>query len=169
MNFDADADENADPGLERLGPVARMLASSEPTSLAGTTDQEFADAVVEIAELHADEYPMRDGDELDLALTRIVMWQIPGVDKAIIEWLADEPTTEGLGVVARMLWQLWSTAVAHPPIEPELVRLLLTLAHAVHIGDTERGPLDAALKLAAQQVEDAEMAELIRGEIHRDL
>lgn len=152
-----------EPGesLEGFGAIARALISSQPTAFASESDAEFAEAVVELAEAHAKDYLVRDGDELNLALTRVVMREIPGVDGALIGWLAENPSTERLGVVSRMLWQLWSTAVPHPPIAPSLVEALIAAADRVDVGATERGPLRAALRLAAAQLEDQHVLALI--------
>jgi len=146
---------------EPLSPVARALAASRSPGLGDFTDEAIAEAVVELAALHAAEYLERDGDEMDRALTRVVMRQIPGVDRALVRWLAAGPSAERLGVASRALWHLWSTAVPHPAVDSDVVRAFVAAARSLPPGPTEIGAYRAALALAARQVTDPATAALL--------
>jgi hypothetical protein len=144
----------ADIPDDPLGPVAHALADSRSDGIGDATDEAVADAVVELAQLHAADYLRRDGDEMDRALTRVVMRQVPGVDRTLVNWLAARPSAERVGVASRALWHLWSTAVPHPPIDRDVVLAFVGAARSVPLGLTEIGPYRAALSLASRQVTD---------------
>ena len=135
-----------------LGPLAAALAGGEPPDLAGVSDAEVAGAAVEVAAAHAADYLRRDGDELDLAMIRTMIAGVPGVDRALVDWLGAAPSGERLGIVSRALWQLWSTANPHPPLEDDVVRAFVAAAGRAPLTWLERGPYAAALRLAAAQV-----------------
>jgi hypothetical protein len=131
--------------------------------LSAETPQSIAQAVTDIAELYAahDGDGGMDADPLALAMTRVVMGQWPGVDRAVLDWLLDAPSPQKLGVAAQILWHLWSTAVPHPPIRPDLVRSLIEIGRNLHLSVYELAPFRAVLSLAARQVDDPEVMALI--------
>ena len=148
-----------------LGPLAAALIASTSPNLERETEEALGAAVVEIATVHAREYLERDGDELYLAMARIIGRQVPGVDTALVAWLGRNPSRARLGVASNALWYLWSYSGWRSLLEPNVVRDLLRAGRLVPIGWTEIGPYRTALSAAAKLVTDEDVLAIITQEI----
>ena len=146
-----------------IDPLARALMGTRSPDLSAQTPQSIAQAVTSIADMYAaqDNDAALNADHLALAMTRVVMGQWPGVDGAVLTWLLNGPTPEKLGIAARMLWHLWSTAVPHPAIRPDLVRSFIEVGRSLPLSPYERASFRSVLNLAARQVGDPELSTLI--------
>jgi hypothetical protein len=145
---------DTDPlGFTPVDPLALKLMDTHCPRLDCETAERIARAATNIVRLYAAD-PERDPDRVDLAMTRVVMCQFPNVDRAVVEWLTDNPSASALAVVLQMLWHLWTTAAPHPPIDPRLVRDLIDMwAHSKE-SEKEDAPFLALLRMVAAQVDD---------------
>jgi hypothetical protein len=155
-------DEAAD-----LSEPAQALLDSGSHAYAELEPTEVRDGIVELVAAQELAYLEYDMLEIDIALVRALLLETADVDDRLIEWLVDRPSTARLGLTCRALWQLWSPANPHPPIDPNSVRRLMAAAGQVDIGSNEIGAYRAALGFAAGQIADAGTLAAIDQEVAR--
>ncbi|HET6298548.1 MAG TPA: hypothetical protein VFG33_34565 [Kribbella sp.] len=154
-------------GRAGLGQAARALLDSGSSQYAELTPAELREGIVELVAGQESDYLEYEMLEIDIALVRAMRLEIPDLDGRLIEWLGDRPSTARLGVTCRALWQLWSPANPHPPIDPAAVRRLMAAAAQVAIGINEVGAYRAALGFAADQIDDPRTLAAIDQEVTR--
>ncbi|MGW4767773.1 hypothetical protein ACWEO2_06975 [Nocardia sp. NPDC004278] len=137
-----------------LGRAAEALLDSSSHAYAELDPSEIREGIIGLVSAQESAYLEYDMLEIDLALIRALLLEAADVDVRLLEWLIEQPSTARLGVTCRALWQLWSPANPHPPIDPATVRRLMAAAGRVDIGANEVGPYRAALGFAARQVDD---------------
>jgi len=154
-------------GPAGLGQAARALLDSGSSQYAELSPAELRDGIVDLVAAQESDYLEYEMLEIDIALVRTMRLEIADVDGRLIEWLADRPSTARLGVTCRALWQLWSPANPHPPIDPAAVRSLIAAAAQVTIGVNELGAYRAALQFAADQIDDPRTLAAVDQELTR--
>ncbi|MEV4130382.1 hypothetical protein [Nocardia sp. NPDC049707] len=137
-----------------LGRAAEALLDSSSHAYAELDPSEIREGIVGLLAAQESAYLEYDMLEIDLALVRALLLETADLDVRLLEWLTEQPSTARLGVTCRALWQLWSPANPHPPIDPATVQRLIAAAEQVDIGTNEAGPYHAALEFAAHQVDD---------------
>jgi hypothetical protein len=154
-------------GRAGLGKAARALVDSGSPVYAELAPSELREGIVELVAAQESDYLEYEMLEIDIALVRAMRLEIAEVDSRLIEWLGDRPSTARLGVTCRALWQLWSPANPHPPIDPAAVRYLMAAAAQVVIGVNEVGAYRAALGFAAGQIDEPGTLAAIDQEVAR--
>jgi hypothetical protein len=150
-----------------LGEAARALMDSSSPEYAGLSSSELREGIVELVAAQESEYLEYEMLEIDMALVRVMRLEVADVDSRLVEWLGERPSTARLGVTCRALWQFWSPANPHPPIDPADVRRLMAAGAQVAIGEYEVGAYRAALKFAAGQIDDPGTVAAIDQELAR--
>lgn len=135
-----------------LGEAARALLDSGSQAYAELDPAELREGVVELLAAQEAAYLEYDMPEIDIALVRAMLLEVSDLDGRLVERLGDRPSAARLGVTCWALWQLWSPANPHPPIDPASVRRLITAAAQVAIGPNEVGAYGAVLRFAAAQI-----------------
>jgi hypothetical protein len=154
-------------GRAALGKAARALVDSGSPEYAELAPAELREGIVELVAAQESDYLEYEMLEIDIALVRAMRLEITDVDSRLIEWLGERPSTARLGVTCRALWQLWSPANPHPPIDPAAVRRLMAAAVQVVIGVNEVGAYRAALGFAAGQIDEPGTLAAIDQEVAR--
>ena len=150
-----------------LGEAARALVDSGSHRYAELDPAELREGVVELVAAQEAAYLEYGMLEIDIALVRAMVLEVPDLDGRLIEWLGDRPSTARLGATCWALWQLWSPANPHPPIDPASVRRLVTAAAQVVIGPNEVAAYRAALDFAAGQIDEPGAVAAIDQEVAR--
>jgi hypothetical protein len=150
-----------------LGVAARALLDSGSRAYAELDSAELREGIVELVAAQESAYLTYEMPEIDIALARVLLCEVRDVDDRLVEWLGARPTAARLGVTSRALWQLWSPANPHSPIDPISARRLMAAAARVHIGEFELGAYLAALRFAAEQIDEAGTLAAIDRELAR--
>ena len=138
-----------------LGDAARALLDSRSQAYAELCASELREGIVELVAAQEADYLEYEMLEIDIALVRVMRLEIEDLDRRLVMWMGERPSTARLGVTCRALWQLWSPANPHPPIDPALVRDLTAAGMTVQIGENEVGAYRAALTFASAQIHDS--------------
>lgn len=149
------------------GEAARALVDPGSHVYAELDPAELREGIVELAAAQESAYLEYDMPEIDIALVRVLLREVPDVDGRLVEWLGARPSTARLGVTCRALWQLWSPVNPHPPMDPASVRRLIAAAAHVDIGENEVGAYRSVLGFAAKQIDDPGTVAAIDQEIAR--